>query len=84
MEDAVYGAVIGSSVLIPIGAQLANRRSRSFPTFLLTLLAVGGIGAVGLVAAFSTNLVGIVVAMPFVQLISCVAIQRASPREARV
>ena len=84
VESAVYGSIIGSSVLTPIAAQLANLRRGSFPIFLLTLLAVGGIGAVGLVAAFSTNLVEILIAIPFVQLISCVAIQRGAPREDRV
>ena len=75
IEVGAYGAIIGGSVLMPIGAQLAGRLRGSLPLFLLTLLTVGGIGAAGLVGASITHLEGIVLTTPVVQLISCVAIQ---------
>ena len=84
VEIGAYGAITGGSVLMPIGAQLANSRRRSFPLFLLTLLAVGGIGAAGLIAALGTSREGIIVATPGVQLTSCVAIQWGAPGPARV
>ena len=75
LEIGAYGAIIGGSVLMPIGSQLANSRRDSLPLFLLTLLAVGGIGTAGLIAALGTGGEGIIVATPVVQLITCVAIQ---------
>ena len=43
--------------------------------FLLTLLVVGGVAAAGLAVAFSTGLAGMIIAVPVVQLVICVAIR---------
>lgn len=75
LEHSVHGAIIGGSILMPFGVQLTNWRRASFLLFLLTLLAVGGIAVVGLMANFATGLEGIIIAIPIIQLMSCVAIQ---------
>ena len=75
LEPTICGAIIGNSVLMPFGVQLANWRQVNFLLFLLTLLAVGGIAVVGLMAAFATGWGGIIIAIPIIQLMSCVAIQ---------
>ena len=41
LEDAAYGAVIGGSILIPVGVVVGSWRRASFPTFLCAFLAVG-------------------------------------------
>lgn len=75
VEPMIYGAIIGTSILMPVGVQLTYRRRGSFPLFLLTLLAVGGIAAVGLAVGFVTGLGAVIIAIPVVQLTSCVVIQ---------
>ena len=84
VEIGAYGAIIGGSVLMPIGSHLANFRRHSLPLFLTTLLAFGGIGTAGLIAALGTGLEGIIVATPVVQLISCVAIHLGATGPDRV
>ena len=39
LEDAAYGAVIGGSILIPVGVVVGSWRRASFPTFLFAFLA---------------------------------------------
>ena len=78
LEPAIYGAIIGNSILMAISVQLTSRRRSSFTVFLLTLVAVCGIAAAGLIVAFATGLGGSSIAVPIVQLISCVAIHRAA------
>ena len=75
METAAYGAIIGSSILMPIGAQVANWRRRRSRIFLLTLLGVVSIAIAGLIATFATGLEWVIVAIPVLQLVSCVLIQ---------
>ena len=47
LESSVYGAVIGNSIMIPIGVQVANWQRGNPSLFLLTLLVAGGIAAAG-------------------------------------
>lgn len=74
LEPVVYGAIIGESILLMLGVYLASPRRGSL-SILPTLLAVGGIAAAGLTAAFATGLGGVIIAIPVAQLIVCVAIQ---------
>ena len=78
LRPSIYGAIIGNSILMPICVQLINRRS-GFPVFLLTFLVVSGIGTARLLVAFATGLRGIIIAIPIVQLIGCIAINWAAP-----
>ena len=75
VETAAYGTIIGSSILMPIGAQVANWRRRRSRIFLLTLLGVVSIAIAGLIATFATGLEWVIVAIPVLQLVSCVLIQ---------
>ncbi len=77
LKPMVSGAIIGDSILMPFGVQLANWRQGSVLIFLSMLVAVGGIAVSGLAATFATGLGGVIFALPFIQLISCVAIQWA-------
>ena len=78
LEPAVYGAIIGSSILMAISVQLISMQRSSFPLFLHTLLAVSGIAAAGLMVAFATGFGGFIIAIPIVQLMSCIAIHRSA------
>jgi hypothetical protein len=79
LEPALYGAIIGNSMLMAFSVQLINWRRSSFRVFLLTLIAVSGIAGAGLIVAFATGLGGFIVAIPIVQLASCIAIHRSAP-----
>lgn len=68
-----YGAVAGGSAALPLGVHLANGRRGSYGTSLLASLAIGGAG-IGLAAA--TNEYGVMLAVPVVQLVSAVLIER--------
>jgi hypothetical protein len=73
----LYGAVAGGSAALPVGVHLANgRRGRLGPS-LLASLALGG---AGLGAAALTNEYGILLAVPVAQLVSAIAIERATSR----
>jgi hypothetical protein len=73
----LYGAVAGESAALPVGVHLANgRRGRLGPS-LLASLALGG---AGLGAAALTNEYGILLAVPVAQLVSAIAIERATSR----
>ena len=78
IEDSAYGAIIGASVLMPLGVHLASPLRRRFPPFLVSSLAVGGIAAAGIVASGQSE--WILFAIPVVQLIICVAIERRFAR----
>ena len=78
LRPSIYGAIIGNTILMPICVQLMNRRS-SFPVFLLSLLVVSSIRAAGLIGAFATGLGRILIAIPIVQLIGCIAVHRTAP-----
>ena len=80
MKPTLYGAIIGDSILMPVGVQLTSWRRGSFPLFLSTLLAVGVIAVLGLIAAFATGLGGFIIAIPVLQLIGCIAIHRTGFR----
>jgi hypothetical protein len=68
-----YGAAAGGSAALPLGVHVANGRRGSYGTSLLASLAIGGAG-VGLAAA--TDEYGVLLAVPVVQLVSAVLIER--------
>ena len=84
LESSVYGAVIGNSIMIPIGVQVANWQRGNPSLFLLTLLVAGGIAAAGLAAYYATGVERAVIALTVLQLVSCVAIQWRSLRSITV
>jgi hypothetical protein len=85
---AFNGAVVGSSVLIPIGVHLANRRQGSAAP---AMLASVGVGAVGLGVFWGVQrsegpdavMIASVVATPVIQLLGSMAIERATSRRQR-
>ena len=81
IEPSAYGAIIGASILMPLGVHLANwQRWRLLP-FLLSLLAVGGIAAAGLaVLVVDEGQEWVLLAIPVLQLIACVGIARPTAR----
>ena len=84
MEPAVYGAIIGSSILMPISVQLINRRRSTFLLYLGTLITVAAIAFSGLIATSTTGLGGIIVVIPIAQLIGCIAIHWAAQSSNRI
>jgi hypothetical protein len=73
----VYGSVAGGSALLPLGVHLANGRRGSYGTSLLASLAIG---AAGLGTALATNEGGVMIAVPVLQLVSSVVIERRTSR----
>lgn len=77
LEGLVYGGIAGESALLPLGVHLANGRRGNYGLSLLASAAIAGAG-VGLAAA--THEEGILLAVPVAQLISAIAIERATGR----
>ncbi len=77
LVGAVYGAVTGGSTLLPLGVHLANGRRGNFGSSLLASLAVG---AVGLGVAQAANSVEVMIAVPVLQIVSAVFIERGTER----
>ena len=74
---AAYGAVAGGSALLPLGVHLANgSRGRLVPS-LLSSLAIG-VAGVGVAAA--SNSVDVMIAVPVLQLMSSILIERRTAR----
>jgi hypothetical protein len=77
LEGLVYGGVAGGSALLPLGVHLANGRRGNYGASLLSSL---GIGAAGLAVAFASNEGAVMLAVPVLQLVSSIAIERATAR----
>ena len=77
LEEALLGAVLGESVLLPLGVHLANHSDGNYGYSLLGSLAVGAVG-IGLVGA--TDSAELLLAIPIAQIISSVLIERATSR----
>ncbi len=71
----VLGAVVGESVILPLGVHIANRRQGDYA---LSLLASAGIAAVGvgLTAAMEDMAIVFLPAIPIAQLITSITIER--------
>ena len=77
IDGILLGGSVGSTVLAPLGAHLANdRRGRLAPSL---LAAAAGTGAVWIVAAASND-EDIILAVPFVNIITSVIMERATSR----
>jgi hypothetical protein len=74
---AIYGLVAGVSTGIPLGVHFTNGGRGDLKKSLLTSLAIGGIG---LGVAHMTGEPGIMFGIPVLQLVSSVAIERATGR----
>lgn len=85
LNAAFNGAAVGTSVLIPLGVHLANGREGRYAP---ALLASAGLGALGLGVFWGVQksegpdalMVASVVATPALQLLTSVAIERATSR----
>ena len=77
LEEAVYGAILGESVTLPLGVHLANRGRGNYG---LSLLASVGIGALGILAVDATNDGWPLLAVPVGQLVTSILIERATSR----
>jgi hypothetical protein len=74
IRGAFIGAVIGESLLLPLGVHLADHRQGSWPLAALASSAIGGLGAV-LAYENQDSAVWIVSLTPIAQLASSIAIQ---------
>ena len=78
LEPALYGAVAGQSVGVPVAVHLANgKRGRPGPA-LLASLAIGG---AGLGAAILADEPRLLLAIPVLQIASSIGLKRATGRE---
>ncbi len=77
LEEAVYGAILGESVTLPLGVHLANRRRGNYG---LSLLASVGIGALGILAVDASNDGWPLLAVPVGQLVTSILIERGTSR----
>jgi hypothetical protein len=77
LEGLVYGGVAGGSALLPLGVHLANGHRGNYGASLLASL---GIGAAGVAVAFASNEGGVMLTVPVLQLVSSIAIERATAR----
>lgn len=74
---AAYGAVAGGSALLPLGVHLANGRRGNFGATLLASLATG---VVGLGVSQAANSAEVMLAVPVLQIVSSVLIERATEK----
>lgn len=77
LEGLVYGLVAGGSAALPLGIHLANRRRGNYG---LSLLASLAIGAAGFGATLASHEGGVMIAVPVLQLVSSIAIERSTTR----
>ncbi|HEY7636687.1 MAG TPA: hypothetical protein VH763_14150 [Gemmatimonadales bacterium] len=73
----IYGGVAGGSALLPLGVHLVNGRRGNYGASLLASL---GIGATGLAVAIATQEGAVMLSVPVLQLVSSIAIERATSR----
>jgi hypothetical protein len=77
IEGAFYGALVGESLAIPLGVHLADRRRGNAGVALAASL---GVATLGVGAAAITDNWAVVLAIPVVQLVSSVVIERHTAR----
>jgi hypothetical protein len=75
----VVGAVVGESVMLPLGVHVANRRRGDYALELLASAAIAGVG-VGLTAAMEDMGIVFLPAIPIAQLATSIAIERRATR----
>lgn len=87
-NGAFHGAAVGSSLLVPLGVHWANGKRGSYSP---AALASAGVAAVGVGAFWAVQksegpdalMVGIVVAIPVIQTLASIAIERRTERRGR-
>ncbi len=77
LAGVVYGGIAGGSAILPLGVHLTNHRRGNFGLSLLSSLAIG---AAGLAIAEQTNSAEIMLAVPVVQIVSSIMIERRTER----
>jgi hypothetical protein len=77
LEGLIYGGVAAGSTLLPLGVHLANGRRGNYRAALLASL---GIGAAGLGVAIASQEGAVMLAVPVLQLVSSIAIERKTAR----
>jgi hypothetical protein len=75
LEGLIYGGVAGGSALLPLGVHIANGHRGNYGASLLASL---GIGAVGLAVAVASQEGAVMLSVPVLQLVSSIAIERAT------
>lgn len=82
----IFGAMVGESLLLPLGVHLTNRRLGSYYPAMMASVAVTG-AAVGLVYAMSkisdrvSSAEGLVVVVPILQLVASIQIERQTAKQ---
>ncbi len=77
LEEAAYGAVAGQSILLPLGVHIANGRRGNYGFSLITSVVIG---VAGIVVVDATNDGAPFIAVPVLQLVSSILIERATSR----
>ena len=75
--DGIFGAAIGTSLAIPTAVHLANGGRGNL---LVSTLATGLVGAVGVGTAFAAGSAEVLVLTPVVQIVAAVVTERATMR----
>ena len=75
LAEAIFGAIGGEVTLLPLGVHLANGRRGNY---LLSLLASAGVAAGGLALAGGGDRGEVLVAVPVLQLVSSILIERGT------
>ena len=75
----VIGAIIGESVLLPLGVHIADKRRGDFATELLVSAGIAAVG-IGLTGAMEDLAVVFLPAVPIAQLAATIAIERKPAR----
>ncbi|MBA3658187.1 MAG: hypothetical protein H0W67_01160 [Gemmatimonadales bacterium] len=77
LAGLIYGGILGELATVPLGVHLANRRQGSYSLGLLSSLAVTG---AGLAIAAGADRTEVLLAVPVLQIITAVAVERATSR----
>lgn len=77
LAGVIYGGIIGELATVPLGVHLANRRQGNYSLGLLGSLVVTG---AGLAIAKQMDRTEVLLAVPVLQVITAIAIERATSR----
>ncbi len=77
LEEAAYGAIAGQSILLPLGVHIAHGRRGNYGFSLITSVVIG---AAGIVVVDATNDGAPFIAVPVLQLVSSILIERATSK----
>lgn len=80
LEGALYGSVVGSGLMVPIGVHLANNQRGNLGRSVAYSLLTGG---AGLAIAFAAEDPTPLLLIPFAQIVVAVAVEKATTEQAR-